>query len=134
MGLRLIAGTAVALLLGGCTNDVVYDDRELEVDEQVVDDELALETMSEHAACEAQANAYQRQGLDIGCPTTIYRCPEYMRAPHGASCLLYEAASVDDCVARYRAATSCDELYRADGCMAVAVADSAPLGCDDQLQ
>src|SRR5262245_56350523 len=84
--------------------------------------------MSEADACEALTNAYMDHALDISCPVTIFTCPDYLRVEQGEACLLYDATSVEQCIALWRETTSCSELATTV-CEARAIEGSAPLGC-----
>lgn len=84
--------------------------------------------LGEAEACEALTNAYMDHALEIGCPVTIYTCPNYLRVEQGEACLLYDAASVEQCIALWRATTSCAELATTV-CEARAIDGSAPQGC-----
>jgi hypothetical protein len=84
--------------------------------------------LGEDEACEALTDAYQRRGIELSCPLTIRVCPDYLRVEHGEACLAYDADSVADCIDRWRAADSCEQLM-ATACSVRSIPGSAPGGC-----
>lgn len=87
--------------------------------------------ITEAAACETLVDAQEARAIELGCLMTMRICPTFLRVMTGEACVEYDEGSVQLCIERYNAASSCDNLAEAiDECTVNFYPDTQSADCD----